>query len=86
MANVTIKYKVGEIETEFNIEDISELNATEIFFKMVEDTKKEWYDDIWLNSDCNFNNWNIFRVGINMQVFEQIGIEFYEYEVDIEVE
>lgn len=86
MANVTIKYKVGEIETKFNIEDISELNAIEIFLKMIEDSIKEWYDDIWPNNDYNFNNWNIFRVGINMQIFEQISIEFYEYEVDIEVE
>ena len=86
MANVTIKYKVGEIETEFNIEDISELNATEIFLRMIEDSIKEWYDDIWLNNDCNFNNWNIFRIRINMQIFEQIDIEFYEYEVEIEVE
>lgn len=41
MANVIVKYKVGEIETEFNIEDISELNATEIFLKMAEDNIKE---------------------------------------------
>lgn len=41
MANVTIKYKVGEIETKFNIEDISELNAIEIFLKMIEDSIKE---------------------------------------------
>ena len=40
MANVTVKYKVGEIEEEFNIEDISELNATEIFLRMVESSEE----------------------------------------------
>ena len=40
MSNVRAKYKVGEIEEEFEISEISELNATEIFLKILENKEE----------------------------------------------
>lgn len=41
MSNVRTKYRVGEIEEEFEISEISELNATEIFLKILKNNNKE---------------------------------------------
>ena len=41
MPSVRTKYKIGEIEEEFEISDISELNATEIFLKILKTNIKE---------------------------------------------